>query len=554
MEEEPIFVDDDSYGGEDSYVEDDSYMYSDVDDEEIEESRSEYGVDIDDSAAVASKRVQYVVLEEADVAKRMRDMCKSVSSLLSISSAQAKALNRHFRWDTNRLNDDWFSDEGRVRKAVGLPANGEGEGEASTHQAKATCNICFDEFPPDGMASLACKHAYCKGCYKRYVESAVSDGPSCLELRCIDPRCKLLVTEDVVDSLVCRPVSEKYQFFSLRSFVDVNRKMQWCPAPGCTRAVESMEAVRGNSNLDVECRCGHGFCFNCGEESHRPVDCAMRKKWVLKNSAESENLNWILANSKPCPKCKRPIEKNHGCMHMTCSVCKHEFCWLCLGAWGDHGERTGGFYACNKYEANRKDAKGREESRRRDFARASLERYMHYFERWNANKSSGTQADKAWKQFVGPPLNVVSENTRTPVSQLKFVSEAWHQVIQCRRILMWTYAYGYYNFSTDTKPKEKPKAPTGLARFKEFFEFLQGEAEHHLELLHSCIEVELQSFAEADCGQVDQDTFNQFRSKLTGLTKVTGDYFDKLVHELENGLEEIQTKYGSFDDPMTSPG
>lgn len=41
--------------------------------------------------------------------------------------------------------------------------------------------------------------------------------------------------------------------------------------------------------------------------------------WIRKNSAESENLNWILANTKPCPKCKRPIEKNQGCMHMSCS-------------------------------------------------------------------------------------------------------------------------------------------------------------------------------------------------------------------------------------------
>lgn len=47
--------------------------------------------------------------------------------------------------------------------------------------------------------------------------------------------------------------------------------------------------------------------------------------------------------------CRRPIEKNQGCMHMTCSQCRHEFCWLCLGAWAEHGERTGGFYQCNKY-------------------------------------------------------------------------------------------------------------------------------------------------------------------------------------------------------------
>ena len=34
------------------------------------------------------------------------------------------------------------------------------------------------------------------------------------------------------------------------------------------------------------------------------------RTWITKNSAECENLNWILANTKPCPKCHRPIEKN----------------------------------------------------------------------------------------------------------------------------------------------------------------------------------------------------------------------------------------------------
>ncbi|XP_058003959.1 probable E3 ubiquitin-protein ligase ARI8 [Hevea brasiliensis] len=106
---------------------------------------------------------------------------------------------------------------------------------------------------------------------------------------------------------------------------------KWCPAPGCEYAVDLLvvEALM--------------FPASCTEEAHRPVDCGTVSKWILENGAESENMNWILANSKPCPKCKRPIEKNQGCMHRTCTPpCKFEFCRLCLGAWSDHGEGTGG--------------------------------------------------------------------------------------------------------------------------------------------------------------------------------------------------------------------
>lgn len=36
-------------------------------------------------------------------------------------------------------------------------------------------------------------------------------------------------------------------------------------------------------------------------------------------------------------------------MSITCD------CRLCLGAWSEHGERTGGFYACNRYEAAKQE-------------------------------------------------------------------------------------------------------------------------------------------------------------------------------------------------------
>lgn len=38
----------------------------------------------------------------------------------------------------------------------------------------------------------------------------------------------------------------------------------------------------------------HHLClsFQCREEAHRPVDCNTVHMWILKNCAESENMNW----------------------------------------------------------------------------------------------------------------------------------------------------------------------------------------------------------------------------------------------------------------------
>ena len=42
-------------------------------------------------------------------------------------------------------------------------------------------------------------------------------------------------------------------------------------------------------------------------------------KDVNKKSEAAANTFWMLSNSKKCPNCKSPIEKNEGCNHMRCS-------------------------------------------------------------------------------------------------------------------------------------------------------------------------------------------------------------------------------------------
>ncbi|KAF2300190.1 hypothetical protein GH714_010567 [Hevea brasiliensis] len=457
----------------------------------------------------AGQQQSYTVLKEEDIRRCQEDDITRVSTVLSISRFDASILLRHYNWSISKVHDEWFADEEAVRKSVGLLDTPVVQ---FSNARELTCGICFEPFPHDKISSAACGHPFCRSCWSGYISTTINDGPGCLMLRCPDPSCRAAIGQDMINLLASDEVKDKYSRYLLRSYIEDNRKTKWCPAPGCEYAVDF---GGGGGSFDVSCLCSYSFCWNCTEEAHRPVDCGTVAKWILKNSAESENMNWILANSKPCPKCKRPIEKNQGCMHMTCTPpCKFEFCWLCLGAWSDHGERTGGFYACNRYEAAKQEGAYDEAERRREMAKNSLERYTHYYERWASNQLSRQKALADLHQMQTVHLEKLSDIHCTPESQLKFITDAWLQVVECRRVLKWTYAYGYY------LPKHE------LAK-RQFFEYLQGEAESGLERLHQCAEKELQQFLNAEGPSKE---FDEFRTKLAGLTRA-----------LENGLADVDS-------------
>ncbi|OAY85661.1 putative E3 ubiquitin-protein ligase ARI7 [Ananas comosus] len=273
------------------------------------------------------------------------------------------------------------------------------------------------------MRAAACGHRFCGACWQGYIGTSISNGPGCLTLRCPDPSCSAAILQDMINFLATDEDKEKYARFYFRSYVEDGRKIKWCPAPGCDFAVEY---YKGSANYDVSCSCSFSFCWNCTEEAHRPVDCSTVAKWILKNSAESENMNW-----------------------------------LCLGVWSEHGERTGGFYACNRYESAKKEGVYDEAERRREMAKNCLERYTHYYERWASNQTSRQKAFADLQSMKNEKIAKLREIIKEEESQLSFVIDAWSQIVECRRVLKWTYAYGYY------LPDHE------LAR-KHFFEYLQG--------------------------------------------------------------------------------
>ncbi|TXG72856.1 hypothetical protein EZV62_001435 [Acer yangbiense] len=534
--------DDDFYSGEAMDDDYDCYNSDNADDNDDYEFIEEDPEDDIDNSTSRRQQQSYTVLREEDIHQHQEDDITRVSTVLSISRVDASILLRYFNWCVSKVHDAWFADEDGVRKSVGLL---EKPIVQFPNAKELTCGICFDSYPHDEVLSAACGHPFCSACWRGFISTTINDGPGCLTLRCPDPSCEAAVGQDMINNLASGEDKAKYSRYLLRSYVEDNRKTKWCPAPGCENAVDF---AAGSGNFDVSCFCSYSFCWNCTEEAHRPVDCGTVEKWILKNCAESENMNWILANSKPCPKCKRPIEKNQGCMHMTCSPpCKFEFCWLCLGAWSDHGERTGGFYACNRYESAKQQGDYDEAERRREMAKNSLEKYTHYYERWASNQTDNVNdqvsvsphamlcgsdriisrqkalADLHQMQTVH--LEKLSDIQCTPESQLKFIIEALLQIVECRRVLKWTYAYGYY-------------LPEHEHAKRQFFEYLQGEAESGLERLHQCAEKELQQFLTDDSPSKE---FNDFRTKLAGLTSVTKNYFENLVRALENGLADVDS-------------
>jgi len=73
--------------------------------------------------------------------------------------------------------------------------------------------------------------------------------------------------------------------------------------------------------------CSHRYCYTHGDQ-HPNTTC---NEYERKHHRENLiNAALIAKISKPCPKCKSPIQKRSGCNHMKCPKCQASFCWLCM--------------------------------------------------------------------------------------------------------------------------------------------------------------------------------------------------------------------------------
>ncbi|WCJ21522.1 RING/U-box superfamily protein [Euphorbia peplus] len=261
----------------------------------------------------------YTVLHEDQIKQRQNDAVTELSSVLSLPRKASTILLCSFEWSVSDVLDKWFSNEDQVRKSCGLVLNQEIGTGTRKGKGMVSCDICFCRLPFENCVSASCDHMFCRKCYCSYIRVSIDDGIGCLLMRCPEPSCEVIIDQDLINSLKELPDEHKskYEQFLVQSYVEQSRTRKWCPGNGCKKVIEFVDVCQ--KNWEVVCDCSLEFCWNCGVETHSPVDCEKVLEWLNKEKNEAENARWILAYTKPCPKCESLIEKNEGCEDVVTS-------------------------------------------------------------------------------------------------------------------------------------------------------------------------------------------------------------------------------------------
>lgn len=177
------------------------------------------------------------------------------------------------------------------------------------------CNICLGEaFDP---YKLTCKHEYCKSCLQAHFTSLIRNKSN---LTC--PDCWIDLTySNAKNDIVNGELLQMYEQFELQKKVDRDPNLHWWPKTDCNKYVE-VHAPAG-VKWRADCEWGMSFCINWHQAWHP------NSSWKIIDKANKQF--YKRSEVKWCPQCQTTIEKNDGCLHMTCSVWLYQFWWN----WGE---------------------------------------------------------------------------------------------------------------------------------------------------------------------------------------------------------------------------
>ncbi|CAO4375162.1 unnamed protein product [Caenorhabditis nigoni] len=426
-------------------VEDEEEEYDDIrfvgeesEDEEKEEAEeSEEDDDYKASGDVAAfdddsekpKGNQVLTLDQLE--SEVTSIVTDVKNILEVSPGVAQILLLKFSWNKELLLEKFYETSDIQQFMIDnevIPS----VMEELPQEEFGDCMICFENVL---LVGLACNHLFCFGCWNSYLAEKIIDAKQS-EITCMHGGCKLLFQQEQISFYITDPVvMALYNRAVVDSYVATNRLLKWCHGADCDKALK----VTLKSTRHVACTCGSSFCFSCNQDSHEPVSCRLLVLWTKNDQKDdAESFKWILGNTKECPKCQAPIEKNGGCNHMTCNnkSCRYEFCWLCMGNWIGHRQ-------CNVFVATGDS--------NREKTLANLQRFEFFKTRYLGHQQSLKYENDLRTEIIFK-MEQLKEFFDLASSEVIYLEKALKVLTECRRTLMYSYIFAYYlepNFNSE---------------------------------------------------------------------------------------------------------
>ncbi|XP_023183425.1 cullin-9 isoform X2 [Xiphophorus maculatus] len=364
-------------------------------------------------------------MTQEEVRQLMQRTVQQVSATLSLDSDRAEHLLIHCRWNVDLLVQRYTDDPDALIMAAGLTCR-----NPQPPSPAPSCPVCLGPRAPDAepVPTLSCMHYCCRSCWQEYLTARIEQN---LVMNCNCPitDCQAQPTSQFfLGILTDRDTVAKYENALLRGYVECCSNLTWCTNPqGCDQIL-CQEAV---GSVGTCSRCCWSSCFSCNfPEAHYPASCSHMSQWMddggfyegMSTEAQSKHLAKLI--SKRCPSCQAQIEKNEGCLHMTCAKCNHGFCWRCLKPWKPTHKD---YYNCSAMVSK---------------AARQEKKFQDYNERCTFHHQA--------KDFaVGLESKVSSINEALQMKSLTFVIDACKVLAQGRKVLAYSCVYSYYNQETE---------------------------------------------------------------------------------------------------------
>ncbi|XP_074898437.1 cullin-9-like isoform X6 [Buteo buteo] len=356
----------------------------------------------------------------------MNQTVQQVQDTLSIPDDVARHLLMHCRWNVDFLIQCYVENRETLLISSGLQVQ-----DAQPPPSPGThCPVCMNQLcPTEKPPTLCCLHYCCKPCWSEYLTTRIEQN---MVVNCTCPisECRAQPTTAFICSIVSsEEIIAKYEKALLRGYVECCSNLTWCTNPqGCDQIL-----LKDGLGYGAACsKCSWISCFNCNfPEAHYPASCSHMSQWVdddgyyegMTSEAQSKHLAKLI--SKHCPSCRAQIEKNEGCLHMTCAKCNHGFCWRCLKPWRPTHKD---YYNCSAMVSK---------------AAWQEKRFQDYNERCTFHHHA--------REFAMSLRNRVSSISEMPkIRTLTFVLDACKVLEQARKVLAYSCVYSYYNQDTES--------------------------------------------------------------------------------------------------------